>query len=192
MRIINEIKGVFVPPKKRYYLGKLVYGTPYMNPTGFSPTIISVRKLKLKTQEELNKYDERYPHLKQYREDKFKFSNIPMVRRCKDWVVKIFGTYYWIQLGKPWSITTVQLGWKDKFNSPRHEWNPSFQIYFFKWQFCIFWEAPDGNDEKYYEMILWYLKYCNKDIVKAKKTWEWTDYNTKLSTWENKYLLNEV
>lgn len=75
-------------------------------------------------------------------------------------------------------------------NSPRYEWQPSFQIYFFKWQFCIFWNAPDGDNDLYYEMILWYLKYSNKDVNKAKETWGWINYNTKESTWNDKYLVN--
>jgi hypothetical protein len=38
-------------------------------------------------------------------------------------------------------------------------------------------------------MILHYLYYADKDIKKAEKTWGWIDYDTKLSTWDKKYLL---
>ncbi|MCK9416613.1 hypothetical protein M0Q97_08160 [Candidatus Dojkabacteria bacterium] len=74
-------------------------------------------------------------------------------------------------------------------NSPRYEWQPSFQIYFFKWQFCIFWDSPDGDNDNYYEMILWYLEYSKKDIKKAEETWDWVDSDTKKSTWNNDYLI---
>lgn len=188
--IKKEIKGVFKLPKKRYYLGKLKYALPYMYPRGFSSTILSVRKLKLKTEEELQKYNTQYPHFAQSKEDRHKFSNLPMVRRCKDWVIKLFGNYYWIELGWPISIKNLELGYKWKYDFVRYEWNPSFQINFFNWQFCIFWEAPDGHDDLYYEMIIWYL-HCDKDIIKAESEWGWADFNTKESTWNKKYLIHE-
>lgn len=187
--IKKEIKGVFKLPKKRYYLGKIRYGCPYFYPINFSPTIISVRKLKLRNDEESKEYIKKYPHLANNPDNKF--SNLPMVRRAKDWIGQIFGNYYWIQIGCPIAIKSIELGWKWKYDFVRHEWNPSFQIYFFSWQFCIFWEAPDGRDDEYYEMILWYLKGCNKDIIKAEETWVWIDHDTKLSTWNKDYLIHE-
>ena len=48
----KEIKGVFKPPKKRYYLGKLYYGTPYFYPINFNSTIVKIRKLKLRNDDE--------------------------------------------------------------------------------------------------------------------------------------------
>lgn len=183
----KEIKGVFKLPKKKYYLGKIAYGTPYFYPWNFHSTIISFRKLKLKSEEEKNKYAERYPHLKN--EDTAKFSNLPMARRRKEWIKRIFGNYYLIQIGWPISISTIELGWKYKFDSIRYEWYPSFQIYFFIWQFVISWRSPDGNDDRYYEQILHYLKKDNKDIKVAEETWEWIDCETKKSTWNKDYLL---
>lgn len=108
----------------------------------------------------------------------------PEYLRCK--YFKLFG--YYISYGWPVLVRKYRLGWKDKFESPRFEWAPSFQIYFFFWQFCIWWVAPDGDNDLYYEMWLWYDKYCDKDIVKAKDTWGWVDYDTKESTWDDKYI----
>lgn len=184
--LLKEIKGVFKPPKKKYYLGKIAYGTPYFNPRNFSPTILSIRNLKLKSDEDYKKYVERYPHLI-YRVES-KFSNLPMVRRSWDWIIKVFSNYYWVEVGYPITIKQVQLGWKYKFDSVRFEWSPSFQIYFFKWQFCIFWKAPDGNDNLYYEMLLHWIHTPNKDIDVARDTWGWVDYKTKKSTWNDDYL----
>lgn len=155
LKEIREIKGVFKPPKKRYYLGKLQFGNPYFYPWNFNSKILIIKKEK------------------------------PKYLRCKSF--KLFG--YHISYGYPIYITWYGLGWKDKFNSPRYEWSPSFQIYFFKWQFCIFWEAPDGDSDKYYEMILWYINYCNKNVEKAEKDWSWSDMSGK-STWNNKYLIS--
>lgn len=156
LKDIKDIKGVFKPPKKRYYIGKLKYGNPYFYPWNFNYQILTIRKEK------------------------------PKYLRCKHF--NVFG--YSISYGYPIYVTCNGLGWKDKFNSPRFEWSPTFQIYFFKWQFCIFWNAPDGNNDRYYEMVLWYLYYCDKNIIKSEKNWGWTDYKTGESTWnKSNYLL---
>lgn len=186
-QLLKEIKGIFKPPIKEYYIGKWAYGTPYFYPRNFHETIISVRKLKLKPQEQKDKYAERYPHLKD--KDVNKFSNLPMVRRRKEKIIKLFNNYYFIQWGWPISIKWIQLGWKWKYESLRFEWVPSFQINFFKYQFCIFWKSPDGDDENYYEQILWWLKGSDKDLKKAEETWGWTDMKTGKSTWNKDYLL---
>jgi len=188
MKLLKEIKGVFKPPVKKYYIGKIVHGTPYFNPWNFVPTIIKCRKLKLKTQEKITEYEERYPHLVKYNKT-YRFSNMPMVRRSKDWVFELFNNYYWLQIGWPIRITWHGLGWKDKYETPRYEWAPAFYIFFFNWQFCIHWVAPDGDNNQYYEQILWWRNYSDKDIVKAQTSWGWTDMKTKLSTWNKDYIL---
>lgn len=185
IKLIKEIRGIFKLPKINYYFGKLKYGTPYFYPTYFNEHIISIRRLKLRSKEDYQYKIKNKPWLK----EKEKFSNLPMIRRSKDWIIRIFKNWYWIQIGYPFKIHKSELGWKDKYETPRFEWSPSFQIFFFNWQFCIFWNAPDGDNDKYYEMILWYLKYSNKDIIKAEKTWAWRDYNTKKSTWDKNYLI---
>ena len=60
---------------------------------------------------------------------------------------KLFG--YEVSYGWPISIVKYDLGWKDKYDSPRFEWSPSFQIYFFKWQFCVWWVSPVGDEDAY-------------------------------------------
>ncbi len=42
--IKNGIRGVFVQPKKIYYLGKIIYGTPYFTPWNFNSSIFTIRK----------------------------------------------------------------------------------------------------------------------------------------------------
>ena len=182
-KLLKETKGVFKPPVKKYYLGKLKHGCPYFWPMNFNSSIISIRKLKLRSKENYSDYIKDKPWLEK------KFSNVPIVRRTKNWIVKIFSNYYYIAIGFPIIVHTNELGWKDKFNSPRFEWPPAFYIYIFKWQFCIWWNAPDKNNDLYYEMILQYLNYSNKDIVKAEQDWGWVDCETRLSTWNKDYLL---
>ena len=191
----KEIKGVFKPAEMTTYFGKLKHGSPYFYPRNYNPTIISVRKLKLHTDKEVEEKNVKYPYNKN--KPGHKFSNYPMVRRKKNWIKKIFGNYYYIALGSPISIKSNTLGWKDKYNSPRFEWMPGFYIYFFGLQYCAWMRAPRIGDEeyvnndKYYEMVLWYLHYSDKDIKKAEETWGWVDSNTKKSTWEKKNLIGE-
>jgi len=139
MKILKDIKGVFVPPKKEYRFGLIK--KYFIVPRNFNKTIISIKKSKL-------------------------------------------------SIGTPIVIRKFDLGWKDKFNSPRFEFNPRFEIYFFMFYFSITFVSPDTFEDIYWEMILWYLYYSDKNIIKAKKTWEWEDYDTKKSTWNDKYLIN--
>ena len=185
--VYNKCKDVFVKPRKRYYFGKLTFGAPYFYPINFNKNIISFRKLKLKSKEAQNEYAKQYPHLKN--SNVSKFTNLPMVRRCKDKIFKLFENYYWISIGRPFAIRWYELGWKDKFGSPRHEWSPSFQIYFFGLQFCMWWEAPNSDySDKYYEMMVWYLHYCKKDLSKAEQEWPWIEVETKRTTWNKKFI----
>jgi len=181
----QAIKGVFKPPIKRYYLGKLVYGTPYFWPINFNKNILHIRKLVEKSQEEIEKYKITYPYIRNIP----RFKNEPIVQRSKHWIVRVFDTYYYIEIGWPIKVYWHGLGWKDKFDTPRHEWNPAFYIFVFHWQFVIHWTEPNDFSDSYWEQILWYIVYSNKDIKKAEETWPWTNMNTKQSTWNKDYLI---
>lgn len=193
LKVLKEIKGVFVQPEKVYYFGKAYHGAPYFEPTHYIGSIIRVRKLKPRTPEEIEKKNEQYTHNKN--KPDHLYSNYPMVRRAKNKIFKIFGNVYYITWGKPWVMKFVELGWKDKYQTPRFEWCPQFHIYFFGLQFCIHWMAPllEGekyiNNDRYYEMVLWYLEYADKDIKKAEETWGWVDVETKESSWNKNYLI---
>jgi len=190
--LLKNIDGVFKPPRKVSYFGKNRHGTPYFNPMGFVPSIIKVRKLKLRSPGEIEEMNKKYKHHTDKPSNMY--SNYPMVRRAKNKIVKFFGNHYYITWGRPVAVKRVELGWKDKFESPRFEWCPQFHILFFGLQYAVWWVAPKlkyetyPDNDKYYEMVLWYLNYSDKDIVKAEDTWGWVDHKTKKSTWENKYL----
>ncbi len=155
----------FKKPIKKYYFGKIVHGCPYFMPINFDRNIVTIRRIK----------DQ---------------ASAPMVRRSKDWIVELFNRYYWIQIGWPIKFKKLKLGWKDKYDTPRFEWSPAFYIYFFRWQFCIFWTSPtDDRTDQYYEQILWCKHYCDGDIEKARDTWPWVDSKTKISTWNDNYLI---
>lgn len=182
-KYVRKSKGVFKSPVKRYYLGTIQHGTPYFYPRNFNPNIISFRKLIETPQEELDKLPNDFQ-----RKGK-KYKNLPMIRRSKSWIFKLFNNTYWLEIGFPIYIYWYGLGWKDKWETPRHEWNPSFQVYFFHWQFCMWWVAPTEDNDLYWEMILWWSEYCGKNIKVAEDSWGWTDGETKLSTWDNNNLL---
>lgn len=199
-KLLSEIKGVFKPPQKYYYFGKKNYGTPYFDPINFVGTIIYIKKLILLTQDQVDELNTKYPW--KNKSIDHKFANLPFIRRSHFKIFKFFNCYYFVTWGWPIMISNTQLGWKDKFETPRFEWLPSFKIFFFKWQFCIFWESPEIEDEdesyrdddQYYEQVLWYLYYANKNIKKAIDTWPWRtviDSNEKTSTWNSQYLINK-
>ena len=191
--IIKASKGVFKPPVKTYYFGKAKFGTPYFDPINYVGSIIRVRKLEKRSPKEVEKRNEQYGHLKNNPNNLYK--NYPIVRRAKNKIVNIFGNNYYITFGKPWSVEFHELGWKDKFESPRFEWSPQFAIYFFGFQFIIWWNAPKleaekyADNDKYYEMMISFVKYSDKNLDKAKNERGWEDYKTKLSTWDDNYLL---
>jgi hypothetical protein len=181
-KIISEIKGTFKLPIKKYYIGKIIHGAPYFHPWGFVATIISSRKLIRRSPQETEEYVKRWPYSNEL---DMTYNNYPMVRRIKSRIIKIFGAEYLISYGSPIVFKTTELGWKDKYETPRFEYSPSIILYFFKWQFCIFYTAPIENMDSYWEMILWYLHYADKNIEKAEKTWPWRNFDTKESTWDN-------
>ena len=180
---IKELIGNdFIPPIKKYYFGKIIHYTPYFLPMNFSKTILFIRRLYLTPKEQLDKCPNDW-----IRESK-KYSNIPIVRRNKYWIVNIFNKTYYIEIGWPFMIHKNELGWKWKYDDVRFEWNSSFMIFLFNWQFCIHWTAPNGDDDQYWEQVLWYSKKCNCDIIKAKETWNWVNTSTNESTWNDKYI----
>ena len=70
------------------------------------------------------------------------------------------------------------LRWKDKFNTPRCEKEPSLKIE------CLWFGFYTVlGDEDYWEQWLWIHKYCNGDEVAAMESWPWKDGTTKLTTW---------
>ena len=97
-------------------------------------------------------------------------------------------------------IMSVDVGWKDKFDSPRYEYPPAIWIHLFKLNLIWYWELPNEKYmDDYWEQALWYLYYYKNisygrlnapDIKKAKESWPWEDMRTKQSSWNDKYLIN--
>ena len=93
-------------------------------------------------------------------------------------------------------IMSVDVGWKDKFDSPRYEYPPAIWIHIFKLNMIWYWKLPNEKYmDDYWEQVLWYLYYSygrldSPDIEKAKKSWPWVDMKTNKSSWNDNYLIN--
>lgn len=121
--IIKGVKGVFLPLKRKYYIGKIKH---------------------------------------------------------RDYV---FGSF-------PIRIINRDLEWKDKYGIPRIEYLPYFAIQFFNIEFSITFEAKVKSQGKYFEMAVWYVFYCDKDIDKARNEWRWLNAVDSKSSWDDNYLIN--
>lgn len=77
-------------------------------------------------------------------------------------------------------IMSNKLRWKDKWNTPRCELEPSFRLEWL-WFGINCWLG----DDDYWEQWLWIKYYSDGDVQKAKDTWDWIDSDTKQSTWKD-------
>lgn len=172
------VKDVFKKPTTKRYFGKVRFGSPYFYPKKYNSSIIKIRGRRKGSDKWIKATYE------------------------SNWnrTISIFGFEFCITVGYPIYFKTLELGWKDKWNTPRHEWNPAFYIYFFGLQYIAFKVAPlslisrERNDDRYWEQWLWYTEYyreygCDSpNIKKAMESWGWADAITKESTWDNSYL----
>lgn len=69
-----------------------------------------------------------------------------------------------IAVPKKIGFNFVGLGWKTKFDSIRHEWNPVWSFVFFKWQIAITFVVP--HTTHYWEC---WLEYMFTDKTKSKR-----------------------
>lgn len=92
------------------------------------------------------------------------------------------------------------VGWKDKYDTPRFEYPPYIWIHIYKWNWVWYWSLPlhqVDKDDEYWEQALWYLYYTNTisqglinkpDIQKAKESWPWQDMRGN-SNWTDEFLV---
>ena len=137
----------FKAPKLKWYCGKIAIGTPYFFPRKWvkaTPERAHQATLEhIKSTEEFNERNPQYTRrIKPYDEifaDKMK---------CSYAVPKKIGFDF------------VRLGWKTKWDSYRHEWNPLISFVFFKWQIAVMM-IPD-HDSHYWESWLYYTRETDK------------------------------
>jgi hypothetical protein len=150
----------FKKPKKEVYFGKVKNGTPYFYPINYVGSVINISWAKAP--------------VKGFK----KFS-----RAWKTWRFEMLGRVFCIQIGTPIIFHKNELGWKEKFDTPRFEYSPAIQLFFFGLELSLFFEETD----KYWEQLLWTLKWHDGDVQKAKETWMWRDRHGN-SSWDNIYL----
>jgi hypothetical protein len=63
---------------------------------------------------------------------------------------------YMIAVPKKIGFDFVEMGWKTKWDSYRHEWNPIWSFVFFKWQIALVFEPK--HDTHYWECWLYYSR----------------------------------
>jgi hypothetical protein len=167
----------FKAPKLKWYCGKIALGTPYFFPRKWvkaTPERAHQATLdSIKSTEEFNKRNPEYTRsIRPYDE--------------------IFASKmnYSYAVPKKIGFDFVPLGWKTKWDSYRHEWNPMISFVFFKWQIALMF-IPE-HDMQYWESWLYYTRetkgttaervaQCRKE---APQTWtshsegkkETTDY----------------
>lgn len=116
--------------------------------------------------------------------------------------------YLWKRHKKWLDIQIHDLMWKDKYATPRFEYNPIIAITLFG--YTIYWTPvlPPHIDEymdNYWEQALWYLYYYTNisqgrldkpDIIIARKSWPWKTINgfddEGTSSWKDEFLTNQI
>ena len=97
-------------------------------------------------------------------------------------------------------IMMHDVGWKDKYDTPRYEVPPYIWIHLFGLNLIWFWCLPLHQGHKineYWEQALWYLYYYDNisygcyspNLEEAKQSWPWEDYHTKKSSWTDEFLI---
>ena len=112
----------------------------------------------------------------------------------------------WVSEPSYIQIMFKDVGWKDKYDTPRFEYHPYIWIHIYKWNFVWSWDFsksfrlanPKEYIDEYWEQALWYLYYYNTysqglldkpNIEKARENWPWQACETKESSWNNKFLI---
>lgn len=109
--------------------------------------------------------------------------------------------FIWCSKPSKIQIVARDVGWKDKYATPRFEDPPYIWIHLFGYDLIWYWKLPphyNWSDElDYWEQALWYLYYYHTysqklsdspDINTAREGWPW-EWEGK-STWSDKYLVN--
>lgn len=137
----------FKPPRLRWYCGKIALGTPYFFPRKWvkATPALAIKSAVRNSREarQWNKNNPNYPRKQKsfrelYEESLNRLHAVP----------------------KKIGFDFVPLGWKTKYDSYRHEWNPMISFVFFKWQIAVTF-VPE-HDMHYWESWLYYTRETDK------------------------------
>lgn len=154
----------FKAPKLKWYCGKIAIGTPYFFPRKW---VKGTPKLAIEAA------------IKKRRDDRHWNKNNPTYQRKEKPFRELYEDMlkYSYPVPKKIGFDFVSLGWKTKWDSYRHEWNPRISFVFFKWQIVVLM-VPD-HDSHYWESWLYYRRETKGDTEdriaqcrkKAPQTW---------------------
>jgi len=156
MKIINRVRyflkdfdylraynSPFIAPKLRFYCGEIALGTPYFFPRKW---------VKATPKRAVEATIEHIKERKEFNERNPKYAK----------TIKPFGEIYEEKMKYSYAVPKkigfdfVPLGWKTKYDSYRHEWNPMISFVFFKWQIAVTFVAPHADH--YWESWLYYTR----------------------------------
>ena len=161
---LNILNSPFKTPRLQFYFGKVERGVPYFLPRRWKKLTYTERVESVNEDIERNKKAYERAGKEYKKPDKEKFNALVESKK---------GT----QRAHPtkWQIKSIGLGYKYKWDSPRHEWNPQISIVGFNRQFCIYFGLKDSMINMcYWEGFLYYrhetkgtkrerIEKCKKD-----------------------------
>lgn len=142
--------------KLKFYFGPINIGTPYFLPRKWvKATPKRAKQAALDNIEKIKKWNE-------LNEKHGYVRKIPTFENL--YKEKLNNTY---AIPKRFGFDFVRLGWKTKWSDTdyRFEWAPLWSFVFFKWQFVVFFIAPE--QDHYWTAWLFYTQ--NTDKSKSKK-----------------------
>ena len=143
----------FKPIIPKLYIGKVAIGTPYFFPRVWvKATAALALEATLEHIKNTNEWNEKNPS---YPRRVKTFSEV--------YDEKIKSSY---AVPKKIGFDFVDLGWKTKYDSYRHEWNPIWSFVFFKWQIALIFTPK--HDMHYWECWLYYDRET-KHVAKSTK-----------------------
>lgn len=160
---IQDSKGIFTSPVKRYYFGKVKFGTPYFYPQKWNSTIIKISKT-------VPKY------------------NGNKVYKLFGYFIRIGKPVVWRknELGWKDKFETPRFEWSPAFYLFFFKWQ--FCIWW-----CAPDGDNDHYYEMLLWWRYYYKRYGSEkpNIKKAEEKWPWQDTKTKISTWNKNYIIFE-
>lgn len=87
-------------------------------------------------------------------------------------------------------IYSYDLMWKDKYNSPRHEYNPRILISLFNYiHIYIFFNIDDSfNDMLYWEAALYWL-YYKESLQKCVNYCNYSEFDSEMSRYNSRFYM---
>jgi hypothetical protein len=146
----------FKRPKIKFYFGPINIGTPIFYPRKWLKA--TPKRAKQAALDEIEK-------IKKWNELSEKYGYVRKIPTFENLYKEKLNNSYAIP--KRFGFDFVRLGWKTKWSDTdyRFEWAPLWSFVFFKWQFVVFFIAPEQD----YYWTAWLFYTRNTDKTKSKK-----------------------